>query len=98
MKIKNLVDKTTSFLFKRLTEATGLALLVLSVLLLISLISYSSAIIFGLETAGLETDNLKMKCSPSKVSLLNEEEASIESSILFLIRRYEKGKPNNRSN
>ncbi len=41
MKIKNLVDKTTSFLFKRLAEATGLALLVLSVLLLISLISYS---------------------------------------------------------
>ena len=41
MKIKNLVDKTTNFLFKRLAEATGLALLVLSVLLLISLISYS---------------------------------------------------------
>ncbi len=41
MKIKNLVDKTTSFLFKRLSEAAGLALLVLSVLLLISLISYS---------------------------------------------------------
>ncbi len=41
MKIKNFVDKTTSFLFKRLAEATGLALLVLSVLLLISLISYS---------------------------------------------------------
>ncbi len=41
MKIKNLVGKTTSFLFKRLSEAAGLALLVLSVLLLISLISYS---------------------------------------------------------
>ena len=41
MKIKNLVDKTTSFLFKRLAEATGLTLLVLSVLLLISLVSYS---------------------------------------------------------
>ena len=41
MKIKNLVDKTTSFLFKRLSESAGLALLVLSVLLLISLISYS---------------------------------------------------------
>ncbi len=41
MKIKNLVDKTTSFLYKRLAEAAGLALLVLSVLLLISLISYS---------------------------------------------------------
>jgi len=41
MKIKNLVDKTTSFLFKRLAEATGLTLLVLSLLLLISLISYS---------------------------------------------------------
>ncbi len=41
MKIKNLVDKTINFLFKRLSEAAGLALLVLSVLLLISLISYS---------------------------------------------------------
>ena len=41
MKIKNLVDKTTSFLLKRLSEAAGLVLLVLSVLLLISLISYS---------------------------------------------------------
>ena len=41
MKIKNLFDKTTSFFFKRLAEATGLALLILSVLLLISLISYS---------------------------------------------------------
>ncbi len=41
MKIKNLLDKTTSFLFKRLAEVIGLALLVLSVLLLISLISYS---------------------------------------------------------
>ena len=37
MKIKNLIDKTTSFLFKRLAEAAGLALLILSVLLLISL-------------------------------------------------------------
>ena len=41
MKIKNLLDKTTSFLFKRLAEVIGLALFVLSVLLLISLISYS---------------------------------------------------------
>ncbi len=41
MKIKNLVDKTTSFLFKRLSELIGLALLCLSVLLLTSLISYS---------------------------------------------------------
>jgi S-DNA-T family DNA segregation ATPase FtsK/SpoIIIE len=41
MKIKNLVDKTTSFLFKRLSEIIGLALLCLSVLLLASLISYS---------------------------------------------------------
>ncbi len=41
MKIKNLVDNTTSFLFNRLAEATGMALFVLSVLLLLSLISYS---------------------------------------------------------
>ncbi len=41
MKIKNLVDKTASFLFKRLSEATGLSLLCLSLLLLASLISYS---------------------------------------------------------
>ena len=41
MKMKNLFDKTSNFLFKRLAEATGLALLFLSVLVLISLISYS---------------------------------------------------------
>ena len=41
MKIKNLVDNTTSFLFKRLSELVGLILLGLSILLLISLISYS---------------------------------------------------------
>ena len=41
MKFKNLVDKTTSFLFKRLSELIGLALLCLSLLLLTSLISYS---------------------------------------------------------
>ncbi len=41
MKIKNLVDKTTSFLFKRLSELIGLAILCLSILLLVSLISYS---------------------------------------------------------
>ena len=41
MKIRNLVDKTSSFLFKRLSELLGLALLCLSVLLLVSLISYS---------------------------------------------------------
>ena len=41
MKFKNLLDKTTSFLFKRLSELIGLALLCLSLLLLISLISYS---------------------------------------------------------
>ena len=41
MKIKNLIDKTASFLFKRLSELIGLALLCLSVLLLTSLISYS---------------------------------------------------------
>ena len=41
MKIKNIVDKTVSFLFKRLSELTGLILLSLSILLLASLISYS---------------------------------------------------------
>ena len=41
MKIKNLVDNTTSFLLKRLSELIGLALLCLSILLLVSLISYS---------------------------------------------------------
>ena len=41
MKIKNFVDKTTNFLFRRLSELSGLVLLVLSVLLLISLVSYS---------------------------------------------------------
>ena len=41
MKIKNFVDKTTSFLFRRLTELTGAVLLSLSVLLFISLVSYS---------------------------------------------------------
>ena len=41
MKIKNLVDKVTIFLFKRLSELTGLALFCFSVLLLTSLISYS---------------------------------------------------------
>ena len=41
MKIKNLVDNTTSFILKRLSELMGLALLCLSILLLTSLISYS---------------------------------------------------------
>ena len=41
MKIKNLVDNTTSFLFKRLSELIGLSILCLSILLLVSLISYS---------------------------------------------------------
>ena len=41
MNIKNLVDKTASFLIKRLSELTGLILLCLSILLLLSLISYS---------------------------------------------------------
>ena len=41
MKIKNIVDKTTSFLVNRLSELLGIVLLCLSVLLLISLISYS---------------------------------------------------------
>ncbi len=41
MKIKNFVDKTANFLFRRLSELSGVVLLVLSVLLLISLASYS---------------------------------------------------------
>ena len=41
MNIKIILDKTISFLFKRLSELIGIALLSLSVLLLISLISYS---------------------------------------------------------
>ena len=41
MNIKNLVDKITIFLFKRLSELTGLALFCFSILLLTSLISYS---------------------------------------------------------
>ncbi len=41
MKIKNFVDKTTSFLFRRLSELLGAVLLSLSVLLLVSLVSYS---------------------------------------------------------
>ena len=41
MKIKNLLDKTTSFFFKRLSELIGLTLICLSFLLLASLISYS---------------------------------------------------------
>ncbi len=41
MNIRNIIDKTTSFLFKRLTELLGMILLFLSILLLLSLISYS---------------------------------------------------------
>ena len=41
MKIKNLVDNTSSFILKRLSELIGLALLCFSILLLVSLISYS---------------------------------------------------------
>ena len=41
MNIKNLLDKTANFLFKRFTELVGISLLCLSILLLISLISYS---------------------------------------------------------
>ena len=41
MNTKNILDKTTSFLIKRLSELVGIILLCLSVLLLISLISYS---------------------------------------------------------
>ena len=41
MKIKILLDKATSFLVKRLSELIGIILLGFSVLLLISLLSYS---------------------------------------------------------
>ena len=41
MKIKNFLNKTSSFILKRLTELIGLILLSLSILLLISLVSYS---------------------------------------------------------
>ena len=41
MKIKNFVDKTTNFLFKRLSELVGIILLGSAVLLLASLVSYS---------------------------------------------------------
>ena len=44
MNIKNILDKTGSFLLKRLSELIGASLLVLSILLLISLISYSPEI------------------------------------------------------
>ena len=41
MKIKILLDKASTFLFKRLSELMGVILLSFSVLLLISLLSYS---------------------------------------------------------
>ena len=41
MKIKNFIDNTTKFVLKRLSELVGLILLGFSILLLISLISYS---------------------------------------------------------
>ncbi len=41
MKIKNFIDNATKFVLKRLSELVGLILLGLSILLLISLISYS---------------------------------------------------------
>ncbi len=41
MKIKYLLDKSSSFLIKRLVEFIGVCLLILSVLFLISLVSYS---------------------------------------------------------
>ena len=41
MKIKNLADKITSFIFNRISELLGLVLLISSIFLLISLISYS---------------------------------------------------------
>ncbi len=41
MRIKNFFDKTTNFLLNRISELIGITLLCLSILLLISLISYS---------------------------------------------------------
>ncbi len=41
MKIKNFVDKTTNFLIKRLSELVGIVLLGFSILLFVSLVSYS---------------------------------------------------------
>ena len=41
MKIKNILEKTFSFLLKRLSELIGASLLIFSVLLMISLITYS---------------------------------------------------------
>ena len=58
MKIKNFVDKTTNFLFRRLSELSGLVLLVLSVLLLISLVSYSPEDPNFIFTENIATKNL----------------------------------------
>ena len=41
MKIKNFINKTANFLLNRLSELVGLILLIFSILLLLSLISYS---------------------------------------------------------
>ena len=41
MKIKNIIDKTGSFLLKRLSELIGASLLIFSMLFLASLVSYS---------------------------------------------------------
>ena len=41
MKIKSIVDKTGRFLLNRLSEIIGIFLLIFSILLLISLVSYS---------------------------------------------------------
>ena len=41
MIIKNYINKTADFIIRRLSELIGLSLIVISILLLISLISYS---------------------------------------------------------
>ena len=41
MKIKNIIDKTGSFIIKRLSELVGVSLLIFSILFLVSLFSYS---------------------------------------------------------
>ena len=41
MKFKNILEKTSDFIFKRLSELVGLAMLCLSIFLITSLISYS---------------------------------------------------------
>ena len=70
MKIKNLVDNTTSFLFKRLAEATGLALLVLSVLLLISFAQTASYTLAPIVYAHYESGGKKWDPQNKSISVV----------------------------